>query len=173
MDSTPGWPSLLPKLRRGRQAPMWWPDGAPKKVQVMHPQASPSHLSLQAWMPTQTFRDRKVPQGPGPPPPPRPAKRGLGGCLADTCLTSPPRCPSPPTEHVGHPGPSPSAQSWRLVYLGNISGCLISGIGGLKISQSLPGRVTSLGFERVGRSQPEKPRVEARTEGSGRSNGGV
>ena len=53
-------------------------------------------------------------------------------------------------------------QSWRLVYLGNISGCLISGIGGLKISQSLPGRVTSLGFERVGRSQPEKPRVETR-----------
>lgn len=51
-------------------------------------------------------------------------------------------------------------QSWRLVYLGNFSGWRISGIGGLKISQFLPGRVTSLGFERVGRSQPEKPRVE-------------
>lgn len=66
----------------------------------------------------------------------------------------------PPTTLWGTQGPLPVLQSWRLVYLGNISGWCISGIGGLKISQSLPGRVTSPGFERVGRSQPEKPRVE-------------
>ena len=122
----------------------------------MHPQTS-LPISLQAWMPTQTYRDRKVPQkalGPLH----RSGQGLLGRCLADTPASLP--LSAAPHHFVGYPGPLLVLQSWRLVYLGNISGWRISGIAGLKISQSLPGRVTSPGFERVGRSQPEKPRVE-------------
>ena len=88
----------------------------------MHPQTS-LPISLQAWMPTQTFRDRKVPEkdlGPLH----RPGQGPLGRCLADT-PASPPLNAAPLLQagFVGHPGPSPSAPvleallPWELLRL--------------------------------------------------------
>lgn len=123
----------------------------PKESAGHAPPNLPSHLSPGLDAHSDLWGQEGAPEGPGPPPPPRP---GAPWEVLSRHTSNP--------AVWGTQGPLPVLQSWRFVYLGNISGWRSSGIGGLKIRQSLPGRVTSLAFERVGRSQPEKPRVEMR-----------